>query len=87
MWQRVDAGPATYLDLRLVCRGTRPAGYRQKQNGKVRNSSILAIQTLSYQSKGTCDSLLSLLGSFSFLNLGVRFCFRGRVITPHVSNQ
>jgi hypothetical protein len=29
MWQRVDARPAPYLDLELVCGGTRSSGYRQ----------------------------------------------------------
>jgi hypothetical protein len=30
-WQRVDARPAPYLGLKLVCRGTRSAGYRHPQ--------------------------------------------------------
>jgi hypothetical protein len=29
MWQLVDARPATCLDLKLVYRGIRSAGYRQ----------------------------------------------------------
>jgi hypothetical protein len=28
-WQRVDARPITCLDLKLICGGTRSAGYRQ----------------------------------------------------------
>jgi hypothetical protein len=32
-WQRVDARPATCLDLKLVCRGTQSAGYRQQSLG------------------------------------------------------
>jgi hypothetical protein len=28
-WHRVDAHPAPYLDLELVCGGTRSLGYRQ----------------------------------------------------------
>jgi hypothetical protein len=29
-WQHVDAHSATYLDVKLVCRGTWSAGYRQR---------------------------------------------------------
>jgi hypothetical protein len=29
MWLCVDAHPATCLDLRLICSGTRSVGYRQ----------------------------------------------------------
>jgi hypothetical protein len=36
MWQRVDARPAPCLDLNLVCRGTRSAGYRQRPPGPPR---------------------------------------------------
>jgi hypothetical protein len=30
-WQHVDAHPSTCLDVKLVCRGTWSAGYRQRQ--------------------------------------------------------
>jgi hypothetical protein len=31
MWQRVDACTATFLNLKLVRRGTRSTGYRQME--------------------------------------------------------
>jgi hypothetical protein len=35
-WQRVDTRPAHYLDLELVCGGTRSSGYRQWPPGPPR---------------------------------------------------
>jgi hypothetical protein len=35
-WQRMDARPAPCLDLKLVYRGTRSAGYRQRPLGPPR---------------------------------------------------
>jgi hypothetical protein len=43
----------------------------------MRKSSVLAIQSLSYHSEGTCDGLLFLFGPFSLVNLGSRFLLRG----------
>jgi hypothetical protein len=42
---------------------------------KRRTSSILAIQTLSCHSEGTCDCSLFLLEPFLHINLGLRFIF------------
>jgi hypothetical protein len=48
----------------------------KKQRGKARTSFVLITRTLSYPSEGTCDCSLSLLGPFSFSNLGLRFPLR-----------
>jgi hypothetical protein len=60
---------------------------KKKLCGKVRTSSVLAIQSLCYHREETCDCSLFLLEPFSFSNLGTIFLLRRRVVTPHASDS
>jgi hypothetical protein len=49
---------------------------KKKLHGKMMTSSVLAIQSLSFRRKETCDCSLFLLEPFSFSNLKMTFHLR-----------
>jgi hypothetical protein len=60
MWQCVDARPALYLDLELICGGTRSSGYWQpcfKTINHPRENKFIMYQVFEYKTNKTLDQI------------------------------